>query len=111
MLPSDPSVYRAAGWTRRTRTESILLMRSFLPLHSHFEQSVSYLQLILRIGRWECACVGLFIVLATFADSRLRSQTTLICQLRFSHCWAVCQKIVNSNTEPSGHSTVAKSAN
>jgi hypothetical protein len=53
MLPISPEAYRAAGWTRRTRTESFLLMELFLPLHLQFEQPFSYLQLIVRIGRWD----------------------------------------------------------
>lgn len=36
---------------------------------------------------------------------------TLICQLRFSQRCSLVQKIVNANTEPTGHAAVGKSAN
>src|SRR6266571_4751148 len=42
MLPVSPEAYPAAGWTRQTRTESLLLMELFPPLHLQFEQSFSY---------------------------------------------------------------------
>ena len=42
MLPVSPEAYRAAGWTRQTRMESLLLMELFSPLHLQFEQSVSF---------------------------------------------------------------------
>jgi hypothetical protein len=48
--------------------ESLLLMELLPPLHLQFEQSVSYIQLIVRIARRVCACVGLFIMVATSAD-------------------------------------------
>jgi len=41
MLPVSPEAYRAAGWTRQTRMESLLLMELFLPLHLQFERSLS----------------------------------------------------------------------
>jgi hypothetical protein len=41
MLPVSPEAYRAAGWTRQTRMESLLLMELFLPLHLQFEPSLS----------------------------------------------------------------------
>jgi len=42
MPPVNPQAHRVAGWTRQTRTESLLLMELFLPLHLQSEQSFSY---------------------------------------------------------------------
>src|ERR1041385_781286 len=41
MLPASPKSHRAAGWTRQTRMESLLLMKLFPLLHSQLEQSAS----------------------------------------------------------------------
>src|SRR5262245_24137635 len=42
MLPISPEAYRPPGWTRRTRTEPILVVKLFPPRHLQFERSLSY---------------------------------------------------------------------
>src|SRR5262249_13267042 len=41
MLPVSPEAHRPTGWTRQTRTESLLLMELFPPLYLQSEQSFS----------------------------------------------------------------------
>jgi len=79
MLPASPKAHRAAGWTRQTRMESLLLMESFPHLHLQFEQSFSYTPAYFSDRLLGSRVCRILYYVATSADS-----TTLILKQHLS---------------------------